>query len=65
MESSTLPETAAGSQVPATSDEALRLAVKLAVDEGDLDKVAAVVEVLRSSIAKSTAVIGHRGQGPQ
>jgi hypothetical protein len=63
--SSTVPETTARSQGPVTSDEALRLAVKLAVDEGDLDRVAALVEVLRSWMAKSTAIIGHRGHVPQ
>ena len=62
---STVPETVARSQIPATSDEALRLAVKLAVDEGDFDKVAALVEVLRSSTAITIAVVGRHGQGPR
>jgi hypothetical protein len=36
-----------GSQVPTTSDDALRLAVKLAVDAGEFDRAAAVLDVLR------------------
>jgi hypothetical protein len=45
---------AAGPEVPTTSDEALRLAVKLAIDAGEYDRAAAVVDLLRRTSARGT-----------
>ena len=39
-------ETAASPQVPATSDGALRLAIKLAVDAGEYERAGALLDVL-------------------
>jgi hypothetical protein len=41
------PETAASPRVPVTSDDALRLAVKLAVDAGEYERAAGVLDELR------------------
>ena len=38
---------AASLEVPATSEEALRLAIKLAVDAGEYERAAGVLDVLR------------------
>jgi hypothetical protein len=38
---------AASPEVPATSEEALRLAIKLAVDAGEYERAAGVLDVLR------------------
>jgi hypothetical protein len=43
-----------GPQVPTTSDDALRLAVKLAVDAGEFDRAAAVLDVLRHTAVGET-----------
>ena len=45
-------ETAASLQVPATSAAALRLAIKLAVDAGEYERAAVVLDVLRTSDAR-------------
>jgi hypothetical protein len=45
---------AASPEVPATSEEALRLAVKLAVDAGEYERAAAVLDVLRIGARSTT-----------
>jgi hypothetical protein len=40
-------QAAAGREVPATSDDALRLALKLAVDAGEYERAAVVLDELR------------------
>jgi hypothetical protein len=57
-------------RTPASAEEALRLAAKLAIDDGDLDRAVGVVDLLRRgrrpatvteiSVARSEAVVGPR-----
>ena len=41
------PEATGAAGIPRTGDAALRLAIKLAVDEGDFDRAAALLGVIR------------------
>jgi hypothetical protein len=44
------------SEMPGTSDEALRLAIKLAVDAGEYDRAAALLDVARRTAPKAASV---------
>jgi hypothetical protein len=48
---------AASSEVPATSEDALRLAIKLAVDAGEYERAAAVLDVLRIGARARTGAV--------
>jgi hypothetical protein len=50
------PRTAASPEVPATSEDALRLAIKLAVDAGEYERAAGVLDVLRTGARARTRV---------
>jgi hypothetical protein len=45
--------TVASPEVPATSEEALRLAIKLAVDAGEYERAAAVLDELRRTTTRA------------
>jgi hypothetical protein len=44
------------SAVPANADEALRLAIKLAVDAGEFERASALLEVINSTVPKEATV---------
>jgi hypothetical protein len=46
--------TATWQQVPATCDDALRLALRLAVDVGEYDRAAAILDVLRRTVLRGS-----------
>jgi hypothetical protein len=50
------PADARGALAPTTSDEALRLAIKLAVDAGQYERAASLIEVARRTTAKPASV---------
>jgi hypothetical protein len=56
---------AAVPEVPSTSDAALRLAVKLAVDAGEYERAAAIVEVLMRAVGPSFAAPIRDVRGPE
>jgi hypothetical protein len=67
-ERSALPVAAALPHVPATSEEALRLAIRLAVDEGEYERAATLIDVALRTTPKSAsttalAIVPERGRG--
>jgi hypothetical protein len=50
------PADAQGALVPTTSDEALRIAITLAVDAGEYDRAATLIEVVRHTAPKPASV---------
>lgn len=51
---------------PAASDDALRLAIKLAVDAGEYDRASGLLDVLRRTVSSAVVTpITARRQGPR
>jgi hypothetical protein len=56
MESAASCPSAASPEVPVTSEVALRLAIKLAVDAGEYERAALILDVLRPPSSRGEAL---------